>query len=393
MAVTGELNDLSLAELIEFFCNQRKTGCLTVAYPHGEGHFYLQSGSVVHAEVGVLCGVEAVFYALTLPNASFTFAAGLGASQETINQPWISVVLEGLRRIDEGVQPQEAFSAERPPVEATTRVEATASLEVSPLSEVRMPVAPAIEAKPSSEPVPKVEVKPVVAVAVPISNEPGRAKPDISHAKESTLPLGVPEKIKPEIATPGFLLRAETASKSSYAPWKLSMIFAAVIAVIAVVAVPWSWYARGRGAKTVNESTSPSVENPVQASQPVSTNEPAVQSAPDNSAVSETASEAVDVARQQREARSREEARARIKAADNAAALSSPTPTAANPRPTATNQSGPATARKVTVQVTYDENGRVTQASGGDATALRIARQKRFPAGKAGSATITIPIN
>jgi len=45
------------------------------------------------------------------------------------------------------------------------------------------------------------------------------------------------------------------------------------------------------------------------------------------------------------------------------------------------------------VTVTYDENGRVTAASGGDATALRIARQKRFPPGKPGSATITIPIN
>jgi hypothetical protein len=47
----------------------------------------------------------------------------------------------------------------------------------------------------------------------------------------------------------------------------------------------------------------------------------------------------------------------------------------------------------VVVTVTYDESGRVTQASGGDANALRIARQKRFPAGKAGSATISIPIN
>jgi len=45
------------------------------------------------------------------------------------------------------------------------------------------------------------------------------------------------------------------------------------------------------------------------------------------------------------------------------------------------------------VTVTYDESGRVTQASGGDAGAIRIARQKRFPAGKAGSATITIPVN
>jgi hypothetical protein len=35
----------------------------------------------------------------------------------------------------------------------------------------------------------------------------------------------------------------------------------------------------------------------------------------------------------------------------------------------------------------------VTQASGGDANALRIARQKRFPAGKPGSATISIPLN
>ena len=60
----------------------------------------------------------------------------------------------------------------------------------------------------------------------------------------------------------------------------------------------------------------------------------------------------------------------------------------------AKNQSVPrAGAREVTVQVTYDENGRVTQASGNDATALRISRQKRFPAGKAGSATITIRFN
>jgi hypothetical protein len=49
--------------------------------------------------------------------------------------------------------------------------------------------------------------------------------------------------------------------------------------------------------------------------------------------------------------------------------------------------------KKVAVTVTYDESGRVTQASGSDATAIRIARQKRFPPGKAGSTTVTIPIN
>src|SRR5215831_5637107 len=93
MALTGELSDLSLAELIEFFCNQRKSGRLKLIYGVGPGYFYLRSGSVVHARIGSLRGVEAVYYALTLPNASFTFSPGFEAPGHTINQPWTSVVL------------------------------------------------------------------------------------------------------------------------------------------------------------------------------------------------------------------------------------------------------------------------------------------------------------
>src|SRR4030081_2687615 len=109
MALTGQLSDLSLAELIEFFCNQRKTGRLKVIYSVGPGYFYLQSGSVVHARIGVLRGIEAVYYALTLPNASFTFSPAFDAPEQTINQPWTSVVLEGLRRMDEGFKPGDPF--------------------------------------------------------------------------------------------------------------------------------------------------------------------------------------------------------------------------------------------------------------------------------------------
>ena len=39
MALTGHLSDLSLSELIEFFCNQRKTGQLKVLYPDGYDTF------------------------------------------------------------------------------------------------------------------------------------------------------------------------------------------------------------------------------------------------------------------------------------------------------------------------------------------------------------------
>src|SRR5262249_57703164 len=96
-----------------------------------------------------------------------------------------------------------------------------------------------------------------------------------------------------------------------------------------------------------------------------------------------TNSEAADIARRQHEARQKEEARKKNLEAGSSMASEAV-------RPQTSPSSG---SKKVTVQVTYDENGRVTQASGGDPTALRIARQKRFPAGKPGPATITIPMH
>ena len=72
---------------------------------------------------------------------------------------------------------------------------------------------------------------------------------------------------------------------------------------------------------------------------------------------------------------------------------------AKTPAPTPTATAGP---KSVRVAVTYDEAGRVTQASvagttpGAEAygsTAVRIARGKHFPAGKPGTTVVTIPVN
>jgi Domain of unknown function (DUF4388) len=109
MALTGHLSDLSLSELIEFFCNQRKTGQLKVLYPQGPGYFSLQAGSVIDAQIGMLRGIDAVYFALTLPNARFEFGDATEPPERTINQPWTQVVLEGLRRLDEGIAPLIAF--------------------------------------------------------------------------------------------------------------------------------------------------------------------------------------------------------------------------------------------------------------------------------------------
>src|SRR3954453_4817021 len=141
MALTGHLSDLSLSELIEFFCNQRKSGRLKVLYPQGAGFFYLQAGSVVDAHLGVLHGIEAVYYALTLPNAEFEFSADVEAKSRPINQPWTQVVLEGLRRLDENIAPGIAFPTDYVP-EPDDELEGK-SVQVETQSDVEKSFAPA----------------------------------------------------------------------------------------------------------------------------------------------------------------------------------------------------------------------------------------------------------
>jgi hypothetical protein len=168
-------------------------------------------------------------------------------------------------------------------------------------------------------------------------------------------------------------------------------VLAALALIVAVVAVPWGWYARSKAAKMANETSMAPAQDTQPAAETVTANETPAQPVASDSPQSST-TEAELAARRQREARARERA---AKALDAGTVLD-PAQLPVNPAAakTQSSQSTPAAgSKKATVQVTYDENGRVTQASGGDATALRIARQKRFPPGKAGSATITIPIN
>ena len=310
MALTGHLSDLSLSELIEFFCNQRKSGRLKVLYPQGAGYFYLQAGSVVDARIGVLHGIDAVYYALTLPNAEFEFSVDEEASSRTINQPWTQVVLEGLRRLDENIAPSVAFPADyvHDPDELTGK----------------------------------------------------QAVEEVRSDSERSFP-------------PAFLSFGKESGKSRK-PLFVGAIVVAILASVAVIGVPAGWYSSKKTAAAPAENVS-------QAPVPVSSQaETPAQPQPSSTESAPATEDAAALALK----RQREKERKTREAAKNAE-----NPTAVAP-PVETVKPG---AKRVVVTVTYDESGRVTQASGGDPNALRIARQKRFPPGKAGSATVSIPIN
>jgi hypothetical protein len=307
MALTGHLSDLSLSELIEFFCNQRKSGRLKVLYPKGAGYFYLQAGSVVDARIGVLHGIDAVYYALTLPNAEFEFSVDVEAKSRTINQPWTQVVLEGLRRLDENIAPGVAFPQDY--VAEPDELEGK-SVQVETHSDVERSFAPAF----------------------------------LAFGKD-------------------------TASRRK--PLFIGAIGVAVLGSVAVIGVPAGWYSK-KAAPVVTETAN-------QAPAPSTATETSSQPQPATAEAAPVTEDPAAAARRQRE----KERKAReAKNAESEAAAAAPAAESVKPG-----------AKRVVVTVTYDESGRVTQASGGDANALRIARQKRFPPGKAGSATVSIPIN
>jgi uncharacterized protein DUF4388 len=321
MGLTGHLSDLSLSELIEFFCNQRKTGQLKVLYPQGNGYFHLQSGSVVDARIGVLRGIDAVYFALTLPNAQFEFGGSSEPTERTINQPWTQVVLEGLRRLDEGVVPAPAF----PPN---------------------------------------------------YSKEPDALDPNSRESDFTELE---------NLRVPAFLTFISTESTGKRRVLIAGAVVFAVIASVGAIGVPAGWYGRTGTSSSVSPSASESTSEVTAAVSPSSTVADPQENEP--SAASDRTYETALAAKRQRErdkSNAREEKTATLNPplSSSTATPVAPTPDLAKPGP-----------KKVAVTVTYDESGRVTQASGGDASAVRIARQKRFPAGKAGSATITIPIN
>jgi hypothetical protein len=480
MALTGELSDLSLAELIEFFCNQRKTGRIEVKYPTGPASFYLQSGAVVHAELGSLRGIEAVYYALTQANASFTFNSAVDAPAQTINQPWTSVVLEGLRRMDEGIAPPSPFPAgvaapvapepvvqepavqepvveqqvalesspiepapvvkdetplvnafDEPQIESVEVLDAEPEPIVSAAKEVPAISVPIVEAYPkpivavspevakAAAPVAEEKPKPIVSAPQPVAPAPvmhqeaqadsvPKEKKQKRNKKQKTVgstefdvePAGIlayhPKPAPAEVAP--IFSQVGKGSSFSYGPWKLGAIFAAVVLVIAVVAVPWGWYARSKAAKMAPDAPKVSTDS----SQPGAVNSSQDASSQTQSAGNEQAAVASDqsaapanspaAASENRPLHPKEEAR-KPKTETASANPTAPASASSSNQPVTSSQPTANAARKVTVTVTYDENGRVTQASGGDATALRIARQKRFPAGKGGSATVTIPIN
>lgn len=101
-AMTGKLQEVPLAEVIQGIAFNQKTGTLTVVSEKQQGLLVVEEGEPLFARWGDLRDDEAVLRMLTLIKGRFAFVGELEPGEPTMRTTLTGLLLEASRRIDEG---------------------------------------------------------------------------------------------------------------------------------------------------------------------------------------------------------------------------------------------------------------------------------------------------
>jgi len=109
----GTITDFHLSDLIQMNCLSRMTSCLLVNRDESEGKIYFSEGNLIHAECDGMEGEDAFYEMLSWEGGGFSSRRGEGAPKETIVKGWQSLLLEGMRRVDEAKPNKKSRAAEK----------------------------------------------------------------------------------------------------------------------------------------------------------------------------------------------------------------------------------------------------------------------------------------
>jgi len=101
MPLQGNLQEMSLANLIQVNCQEMRSAQLTLQHADQSGEVYFSDGQVVHAVFGTLRGEEAMYELLTWDNGKFVLERDVPAPEKTIAVNWNVLLLEGMKRVAE----------------------------------------------------------------------------------------------------------------------------------------------------------------------------------------------------------------------------------------------------------------------------------------------------
>lgn len=108
----GNLRELSVADLIQHTCQDRKSALLNLWHNGEQADIYFRNGQVIHAASGLRLGEDVVYQVLTWDDGSFALEnlpISVDETPATIQRSWSALLLEGARRLDEGRVPAAQF--------------------------------------------------------------------------------------------------------------------------------------------------------------------------------------------------------------------------------------------------------------------------------------------
>jgi DNA-binding response OmpR family regulator len=101
--VNGSLREMGLPDIVQVLFHGRKTGKLNVRSAGKSGEIHFLEGNVAHAFLGDLAGTNAFYAMLRFSDGDFALDPSFTPPKREIQEPAEALLLEGMRRMDEGL--------------------------------------------------------------------------------------------------------------------------------------------------------------------------------------------------------------------------------------------------------------------------------------------------
>jgi len=101
MGMQGSLHDMSVADIIQVNCQDKKTALATIRSAGKEAQLYFRDGNVVHATMESSIGEEVIYNILAWDEGDFNIDLDVESPETTIKRNWSGLLLEGAKRLDE----------------------------------------------------------------------------------------------------------------------------------------------------------------------------------------------------------------------------------------------------------------------------------------------------
>jgi len=101
--VSGSLREMGLPDIVQVLFHGRKTGKLAVRSSGKAGEIHFLEGNIANAILGDVSGTNAFYAMLKFAEGDFALDPSFTPKDRVINEPAEALLLEGMRRMDEGL--------------------------------------------------------------------------------------------------------------------------------------------------------------------------------------------------------------------------------------------------------------------------------------------------